>query len=197
MNEKKLSLYIFGTGAMASIILPSLRLSKCNIIAFVDERPTMWNTEYMQRPVIGLQDMHIEQCDFLCIICQDAKDIANRLANGYAISQDKIVTIDIYDKLYKKTDAENVQQSPSEAMKEYLSPFPGFFEIVDMDLLANSPIARAWLVPKPQVQSSGKTKYCHNFLHYLNFEPSTIQPCCLSGVAHQIPSEFAYTGGRL
>jgi len=120
MNEKKLSLYIFGTGLSTSALYPALLPDMCNIIAFIDERPHTWTTQYMSYPVIGIKDMHIEQCDYLFIMCHGAKDVANRLNKDYAIPQEKIVIFDFFEKNAINFTEKNNLELPSDTMKRYL-----------------------------------------------------------------------------
>jgi len=81
---------------------------------------------------------------------------------------------------------------------DYLSNFHRLYEIIDVDVLINAPLAKSWLVPKSHnytVPSSGKVKYCKFMLEFLNFESNSIQPCCGIESLH-LPSEFIYSGGN-
>lgn len=184
---------------VTAIIFPALRLEMCDIIAFVDERPNTWDTQYMSRPVIGVESMHIEQCDFLLIMCRGAKKVASRLNKDYAIPQNKMVIFDLYDSTPLKLAKKNGLKSPARILEMYLSSFSGVFEIIDIDILVNAPLAKSWIVPKISTNLSGepvKIKYCQNLLNFLDFDANAIRPCC-GFEAHHPPSGFTYTGGSL
>lgn len=171
MIDKKLSLYIFGTGMVEKVIFPALRLNMCDIIAFVDERPNTWDTQYMSCPIIGVQDLCIERCDFLLIMCRGAKEVANRLVKDYAIPQNKMVLFDLYDRTNLKIAKESGLNLPEDILKMHLSSFQGLLEIIDIDILVDAPLAKSWIVPKTSLSLSGspaKTKYCKNLLNFLD-----------------------------